>query len=306
VADRLRRDPGARNAFHAATLARLPLLLASLLYAGCGEPTPPIAYEVVATFPHDPDAYTQGLLFHDGYLFESTGRYGASSLRKVDVQTGRVVARRTVDSAYFAEGLALVGSELVQLTWKKGVAFVYDMETLEPTREIRYDGEGWGLCFDGDALYMSNGSSSIVRRDPESFEIVAEIPVRERGAPVSKLNELECVNDFLYANVYQTDRIVRIDKRTGDVVGHVDGFQLGLLATHVRDPDAVLNGIAFIPETGIFLLTGKLWPKLFAVRLESASPGADPDVTPEADPDPSPEADPDANPDVGPDTEVDS
>jgi len=248
------------------TTRSLPLL-ATFLVACSGGSADPIEFEIVATFPHDSSAYTQGLLFHDGFLFESAGRYGASSLRKVDVETGRVVARAEVDSAFFAEGLARVGSELIQLTWKAGVAFVYDLETFARTREFRYEGEGWGLCFDGTWLYMSNGSSTIVRRDPATFEPLAEIAVRFNGSSLGGLNELECVGDVLYANVYETARIVRIDKDTGEVVGEIDGFQLERAANRPRATDAVLNGIAFIPETGVFLLTGKLWPKLLAVRL---------------------------------------
>ncbi len=240
---------------------------ASVVACNGGSSAAPIEFEVVATFPHDPDAYTQGLLFHDGFLFESTGRYGASSLRKVNVETGAVVASTTIDSTYFAEGLARVGSELIQLTWKEGVAFVYDLDTLERTRQYEYNGEGWGLCYDGTSLYMSNGSSTIFRRDPKTFEVLDEISVRVGGSALRALNELECVDDVLYANVYETDRIVRIDKATGDVLGEVDGFQLELLANRPRGAEAVMNGIAFIPETGVFLVTGKLWPTLLAVRL---------------------------------------
>ena len=242
-------------------------VLASVLLWGCEQATPSLGYQILQTYDHDPEAYTQGLLFHDGYLFESTGLYGTSTLRKVDVETGRVIASVAVDSAYFAEGLALVGSELVQLTWKAGIAFVYDLETLELKAQHTYAGDGWGLCFDGASLFMSDGSNKVVERDPKTFEILSELTVLQEGFTLPQLNELECVGDFIYANVYQTDRIVKIDKCSGEVVGEIDGFNLSLSARRPNDSDAVLNGIAYIEETGLFLVTGKLWETLFAIRL---------------------------------------
>ena len=235
--------------------------------AGCGSPVPSIEYEILGTFPHDPAAYTQGLLFHDGRLLESTGRYGESSVRRVDVPTGEVEASVAVDSALFGEGLARVGSELIQLTWKSGRAFVYDLETFEVLREHAYEGEGWGLCFDGESLWMSDGSSALERRDPRTFEVLATVEVTRAGSPQGRLNELECVADRIYANVYQTDLIVRIDKTTGEVLGQIDLSSVPLSARRPGDIDAVLNGIAYVPETDIFLVTGKLWPNLLALRL---------------------------------------
>ena len=244
----------------------LPLILFAL--AGCAPEVPAIEYEILGTFPHDPAAYTQGLLFHDGHLLESTGRYGESSVRRVDVPTGEILARVAVDSALFGEGLARVNTELVQLTWKAGRAFVYDAETLEVRREYAYDGEGWGLCFDGESLWMSDGSSALERRDPETFAVLATVEVTRGGVPRTRLNELECVGDHIYANVYQTDQIVRIDKATGAVLGELDLSRLPLDVRRVGNVDAVLNGIAYVPETDVFLVTGKLWPKLIALRLE--------------------------------------
>lgn len=249
------------------TLPARSAILVSVVAAACATPPPALEYEILTTFPHDSGAYTQGLLFHDAYLFESTGRYGSSSLRKVHVESGRVVAETAVDSALFAEGLARVDSELYQLTWKEGLVLVYDLETLEEKRRYEYQGEGWGLCYDGESLYMSDGSSTLFRRDPTSFEVLEEIAVRAGGRAVSALNELECVDGYIYANVYQTNRIVRIDRATGDVVGEIDGDQLSLMGGRPAGIDAVLNGIAFIPETGVFLLTGKLWSKVLAVRI---------------------------------------
>ena len=188
-------------------------------------------------------------------------------MRRVDVPTGEVVARVAVDSALFGEGLARVGSELFQLTWKSGRALVYDLESFDLLREYTYEGEGWGLCFDGESLWMSDGSSALERRDPQTFEVLATVEVLRDGSPQRRLNELECVDDWIYANVYQTDLIVRIDKQTGAVMGEIDLSSVPLRARRPGDIDAVLNGIAYVPETGVFLVTGKLWPKLIALRL---------------------------------------
>jgi len=249
------------------------LLLAVLGLPACDAGLPVIDYEIAATLPHDPAAYTQGLLFHDGFLYESTGRYGASSLRKVHAQSGRVVSSIAIDSAYFAEGLALVGSELIQLTWKSEVAFVYDIETLELKREVSYSGEGWGLCYDGTSLFMSDGSSQITARDPATFAVRSQVDVTANGVALSQLNELECVGAYIYANVYLTDQIVRIDKISGEVVGELDGFDLSRAGQRPPVQEAVLNGIAYIEATGVFLVTGKLWPNLLAIRLADAGTG---------------------------------
>lgn len=244
-----------------------PLALCAL--AGCASAAvPSIEYEILGTFPHDPAAYTQGLLFHDGSLLESTGRYGESSVRRVDVPTGEVLASVAVDSALFGEGLARVDSELVQLTWKSGRAFVYDLESLDVLREFAYEGEGWGLCYDGESLWMSDGSSALERRNPQDFTVLATVEVTRAGSRQGRLNELECVDDWIYANVYQTDVIVRIDKATGEVLGEIDLSSVPLSARKPGDPEAVLNGIAYVPETGVFLVTGKLWPNLLALRLD--------------------------------------
>ena len=208
-----------------------------------------------------------GCVLHEGHLYESSGQYGMSSLRRVEAQTGEVLAEVPLDSVYFAEGLARVGSELVQLTWKAGVALVYDLETLELTRTHTYSGEGWGLCFDGSSLFMSNGSSTLLQRDPTTFEITAEIEVRANDFPLHQLNELECVGDHIFANVYQTDRIVRIDKFTGEVTGEINGADLAVPGGRPLDSGAVLNGIAFVEETQTFLVTGKLWARVLAIRL---------------------------------------
>jgi glutamine cyclotransferase len=242
-----------------------------LCAAACEEPIETVPYEVVFTVPHDSAAYTQGLLYHDRFLWESTGRYGESTVRKVDGRTGRVLMSRSLPDSLFGEGLAMVGTELVQLTWKTGVAFVYDLDSLQVRRTLRYDGEGWGLCFDGEHLYMTNGTDSLYARDPETFAIERAVGVTAAGRPVPNLNELECVGEHVFANVYREDRIVQIDKASGRVLRAIDGYQLRLAAGLPYDDDTVLNGIAHDPATGVFFLTGKLWPNLFGIRLLDGS-----------------------------------
>lgn len=227
-------------------------------------------FEVVEVFPHDPQAYTQGLHLQGGTLFESTGLHGRSSVRKVGLSTGAVVRRRALPQEYFGEGLALVGDRLIQLTWKEGIALVYDTTTLEPLHTIGYEGEGWGLCHDGTSLFMSDGTARLTRRHPETFEVQDVRTVTLDGAPLTQINELECVGDFVFANVYQTNWIVQIDKRTGEVVDEFDLSRLTANSGRPPLPEAVLNGIAFDPSTRTFLVTGKLWPNLYRIRLPAS------------------------------------
>ncbi|MFO8149471.1 MAG: glutaminyl-peptide cyclotransferase [Trueperaceae bacterium] len=223
--------------------------------------------EVVRTLPHDRDAFTQGLLFVDGRFYESTGRYGLSDLREVDAQTGAVVRRRPLEDRFFAEGLALAGERLIQLTYREGTALVYDRETFEEIDRFRYEGEGWGLCFDGTGLWMSDGSSSLQRRDAATFALTDRLDVRLDGRPVPRLNELECVDGHVYANVWLATEIVRIDAASGRVDAVIDAAALLPDDPALRaNRDAVLNGIAHDPETGRWWLTGKLWPALYEVR----------------------------------------
>ncbi|MEM7416479.1 MAG: glutaminyl-peptide cyclotransferase [Gemmatimonadota bacterium] len=235
--------------------------------SGCAPEDITVEWELAGSFPHDTTAYTQGLLFHDRHLFESTGQYGESTLRKVNPESGAVVAQVALDSAYFGEGLALVGDTLVQLTWKEGVAFLYGVDSLESRGQFTYDGEGWGLCFDGSDLFMSDGTNVLQRRDAATFDLLEEISVEQDGFAVRQLNELECVGDHIYANVYLTDRIVQIDKVSGNVVGEINGARLSVPGGRPRDHGAVLNGIAYVEATDIFLMTGKLWRHVLAVRL---------------------------------------
>jgi len=198
-------------------------------------------------------------------MYESTGQYGKSSLRKVRLEDGKVLAERKLDPNLFGEGLALIDDSLVQLTWRAGVALVSDLATLETRTTLQYRGEGWGLCFDGTALVMSDGSSILEFRDPKSLEILREVSVMKNGHPVPRLNELECVGSEIYANVWQRNEILRVDAKTGRVTASIDASGL-LTAAESRAAD-VLNGIAYKEDSKTFLVTGKLWPQLFEVEL---------------------------------------
>jgi glutamine cyclotransferase len=235
--------------------------------AACGQLAGSQVPEVVRMLPHDPEASTQGLELYEGRFYESTGQYGDSKLREVDVETGEVLREIELSDDYFGEGLARVGNELIQLTWHEGIAFVYDLETFAQVRTHRYEGEGWGLCYDGEVLFMSNGSSILHRRDPATFEILESYEVTSGGSPVRNLNELECVGDVLYANIFQSDRILRIDKASGRVLAEFDGSMLEPVGGRPSDVRAVLNGIAYNPAGGTFFVTGKLWPSMFEVRF---------------------------------------
>ena len=244
------------------------LVLFVLSLGGCQQAVVTLEPQVLATYPHDSEAFTQGLLFYDGYFYESTGIRGRSSLREVIPETGEVLRVSRLPDEYFGEGLARVDDRLIQITWQSGRAFTYDLETFNPTGEFSYTGEGWGLCYDGANLYMSDGSATLTVRDPDTFEAVREIAVTQGGAPVTELNELECVGGDVYANVWRTDRIVRIDKESGEVVADIDAS--GLLSAEERqalEPNAVLNGIAYNPGDDTFFITGKLWPEVFKVRF---------------------------------------
>ncbi|HUN05137.1 MAG TPA: glutaminyl-peptide cyclotransferase [Aggregatilineales bacterium] len=232
---------------------------------------------VLNTYPHDTNAFTQGLLLHEGVFYESTGRVGLSTLRKVEIESGEVLQSVDVPPPVFAEGLTLVDDRLIQITWQSNEAYVYDLETFEKLETFNYEGEGWGICYDGESLWMSDGSNILTERDPVTFEVLDTVEVLAWEQPVTMLNELECVDDVVFANIWQTDFIVRIDKATGTVTGLVDGSELLTVEQRQElEPGAVLNGIAWNPEDETFYLTGKLWPSVFEVQLESAgmlSPG---------------------------------
>ena len=223
-------------------------------------------YRVVHTYPHDPEAYCQGLVYDGGVLHESTGREGKSTVRTVKLETGEVLKKTALPDELFGEGLAMVGDRLIQLTWTSQVARIYDKATLTARDQFEYDGEGWGLAYDGQHLIQSNGSEYLVFRDPATFAEVRRVRVLERGAPVSQLNELELVGDEVWANIWKSDRIVRIDPDTGQVQGYVD--LTGLFDKRkIQDPDGVLNGIAWDAEHERLFVTGKLWPNLFEIEL---------------------------------------
>ena len=223
-------------------------------------------YRIIHTYPHDPQAYTQGLIYENGNLYESTGLYARSSLRMVDLESGRVLQKADVPSQYFAEGLAPWGSTLIQLTWQNHVVFVYDRFSFRLLRTLPYNGEGWGLTQDGKSLILSDGSSTLYFLDPLTLHELRRIVVKDRGAPVTQLNELEYVHGQIYANVWHTDRIARISPATGQVLGWID--LTGLLKPgETSDPEAVLNGIAYDAAHDRLFVTGKLWPKLFEIRI---------------------------------------
>ena len=253
-------------------------LVALLVVTSCSSttdpsapPAPPSApaeleAEVVEVLPHDPTAFTQGLELVDGTLYEGTGLEGESAMRATDPETGEVRREVALPADFFGEGITVVDDTIWQLTWQEGVAIRRDRATLAEEGRAGYEGEGWGLCHDGDRLVMSDGTAELTFRDPETFEETGRQEVRDAdGRPVEQLNELECVDGQVYANVWQTDRIVRIDPDTGDVTATVD--LEGLLPEADRAQADVLNGIAAIPGTDEFLVTGKLWPKMFRVRF---------------------------------------
>lgn len=244
--------------------ALVPLTLA---IASCTSAIAADTYRIVHTYPHDPQAYTQGLLYQDGHLYESTGLNGRSSLRMVDLETGHVLQSAPLPAKYFAEGLASWGSTLVQLTWLSHVAFVYDRFSFRQLRTFNFDGEGWGLTQDGKNFILSDGSANLRFLDPKTFREVRRIVVKDHGVPVIQLNELEYVHGQIYANVWHTDRIARISPSTGKVLGWID--LSGLLPTgQLSDPEAVLNGIAYDAEHDRLFVTGKLWPSLFEIKIE--------------------------------------
>jgi glutaminyl-peptide cyclotransferase len=243
--------------------------IAVLPFAGCRRnagAVPIYGYEVVASFPHDPAAYCQGLLFADGAMYESTGRYGQSTLRKVRLETGEVVQTVRLPDELFGEGLALWGDRLIQLTWKNRVGRVYEKEGLRLTAEFPYPTEGWGLTSDGRSLISSDGSSTLRFLDPSSFAELRRIQVRSVSTPISELNELEYVRGEIYANIWGTWLIARIDPSSGAVLGWIDLMGIATFPP-VADGDAVLNGIAYDAEKSRLFVTGKLWPRVYEIEV---------------------------------------
>jgi glutaminyl-peptide cyclotransferase len=247
---------------------RLACLLAVLiLLASCSKAPSAQDYTVVNTYPHDRAAFTEGLLFYDGFLYESTGLYGRSSLRQVELKTGKVLQQVNISDQFFGEGLALFSGRLYQLTWQNNVGFVYDLKTFKQLSQFSYPFQGWGMTTDGKSLISSDGSDQIRFIEPLTFAVQRTITVLENGSTVTNLNELEYIKGQIYANVWQTDHILRIDPSTGEVLRDYD--LSGLLSQLDREiPTDLLNGIAYDPEGDHLYVTGKLWPKLFEIKLK--------------------------------------
>jgi glutamine cyclotransferase len=223
-------------------------------------------YEIVNVYPHDREAYTQGLIFVDGVLYEGTGRYGQSTLRRVDLETGEILQLHRLPLELFGEGVTVFGGKIIQLTWHSRFGFVYDKDTFALEQLFTYPTEGWGITHDGRRLIMSDGTSTLYFWDPATLAEIGQVQVYDENGPVIRLNELEYINGEVYANVWQTNRIARINPDTGQVLGwiHLDGL---LTAEDLSQPVNVLNGIAYDAENDRLFVTGKLWPKLFEIRL---------------------------------------
>ncbi len=247
--------------------------LTSQLYCWALQVPPPelIEYQVLATFPHDKKAYTQGLFFDDGFIYEGTGQYGHSELRKVMLESGTILQHKVLHKKYFGEGVVALKDRIYQLSWKSGDGFIYDKDSFKPLGQFRYPGEGWGLTQNGKQLIMSNGSSVLYFRDPESLHEERRIRVCDSSGPVAKLNELEYIQGDIYANVWRTNRIVRISSESGWVLGEID---LTMLADDLQlsNPTSKLNGIAYDAEQDRMFVTGKRWPKLFTIKMHLNNP----------------------------------
>ena len=249
------------------TLAAVVLFVPSCSSNNAANPTPKAAnytYEVVRVYPHDSQAFTQGLIFHDGKLLESTGQEGRSSLRSVDLDSGQVVKKVDVAPQYFAEGMTLLNGKIYQLTWQHHVGFIYDYQTFQQVGQFNYQGEGWGLTTDDHSLILSDGSNRIRFLDPDSFQVTRTIVVTDNGKAVNKLNELEFIQGEIYANIWHDQHIVAINPSSGAVTAWIDCAGL-LPQSEALGPEAVLNGIAADKSSGRLFVTGKLWPKLFEI-----------------------------------------
>ncbi|UPG90977.1 glutaminyl-peptide cyclotransferase [Luteibacter aegosomaticola] len=244
------------------------LAAAAVLPACAREATPVRGYTVVHRYPHDPKAFTEGLFYEDGFLYESTGEYDGAGVRKVELDTGKVVQQRDVPQGYFGEGIVFAGPYLLQLTWRQGVGFLYDRSSFELKGTLRYSGEGWALTRDATHLYMSDGTPVIRVLDPDTFKQTGSITVTDDGVPVQMVNELEWVKGAIYANVWQTSRIARIDPKTGKVIDWIELAPL-VKEQHVgNDPDAVLNGIAYDAKHDRLFITGKRWSNLYEIKIK--------------------------------------
>lgn len=242
-------------------------LVAAVLLLGAAQPSTPVwGYRVVKAYPHDPQAFTQGLFFEGGQFFESTGQKGSSWLRRVELETGKVLQQQDLPPNYFGEGSIGWKDKIVQLTWQEGVGFVWDLKTFEPRGAFAYPGEGWGLTRDDKRLIMSDGTAELRFLDPETLEEIGRVTVTDGGAKIDQLNELEWVEGEVWANIWLTDRIARIDPKTGKVVGWIDLTGI-LRPAAAKGGEDVLNGIAYDAARKKVYVTGKLWPELYEIEL---------------------------------------
>jgi glutamine cyclotransferase len=243
-----------------------PLLIGQASRQVSANAPPEYSFSLVRAFPHDASAYTQGLAYRDGFLYEGTGRNGQSSLRKVRLETGEVIQHVDLGAEFFGEGITIIKDKVFQLTWKSGVGFVYDLKSFRLLRTFAYSGEGWGLATDGRELLLSDGTSEIRVLDAESCQQKRRLRVHDGTTPIDQLNELEFVEGQIFANVWHSNRIARISSQTGNVVGWIDLTEL-LSPIYRLEPEAVLNGIAYDPIRKRLFVTGKLWPSVFEIRL---------------------------------------
>jgi glutamine cyclotransferase len=223
-------------------------------------------YKIVNTFSHDPEAFTQGLFLEDGILYESTGLKGKSTVKKIDLKTGKVIKSRNMQDKFFGEGLTIVNDKIIQITWRSKTGFVYDKDSLEILRTFSYKTQGWGITYDGKYLILSDGSDILYFMDPKSFVIVGKLEVYDEKGKVSNLNELEYINGEIYANIWGKELIARIDPKTGHINSWID--LTGILTPEDRKgKEDVLNGIAYNSENNTLLVTGKFWPKIFEIEI---------------------------------------
>ncbi len=252
-----------------------PIVIILAVLATCGHlfeiplaasPVPKYTYRIVETFHHDSDAFTQGFVFHNGFFYEGTGRYGESTLRRVEPTTGKVLQSVSLADDLFGEGIAIFKDKIYQLTWRSHVGFVYDLKTFERIRTFHYPTEGWGLTHDGTDLIMSDGTAGLFFLDPETLEEKRRIRAHGPSGTINQLNELEWIQGEIFANVWQTDQIVRINPETGELTGRIllDGL---LDSVKLNEPADVLNGIAYAPDSGRLFVTGKWWPAVFEIEL---------------------------------------
>jgi len=263
---RLFKLPGIVAALSTIALMLLTMMGNRLNASSTSKGSPLMTYSVVHRYPHDPEAFTQGLIYRDGFLYESTGLYGKSSLRKVELITGKVLKNKSIPPEYFSEGLTEWKHKLLQLTWREKTAFIYALDTFKLIGKFAYPTEGWGLTNDGATLILSDGTPTLYFLDPNTFRVIRRLSVNDRGIRISQLNELEYIRGEIFANIWLTDRIARIDPATGNVLGWID--LAGLYPEKDRTPSAdVMNGIAYDAGGDRIFITGKQWPFLYEIKL---------------------------------------